>query len=183
MKKGRKITTFKMVFVGIMAAIIFVVTMFRFPLLGSKVHFANAMCLLSGLFFGPFYGGLASGIGSALNDALVGGYDLIQSLITFVMKFAMAWICAKIAFESESRIRIIISCIVGAFSYVILYMGKTFIYQRFVYGFPPETVWATMLAKLPASLINAVFALIVAPILFYMIRPALSKAGILKKMK
>lgn len=183
MKKSSKFTTYKIVFVGIMAAIVYVVTIFRFPLLGSKVHFANAMCLLSGLLFGPLYGGLAAGLGSALNDALYGGYDVIQALFTFVMKFAMAWVCAKIAFGKESRVRIAVGCIVGAFSYVVLYMGKTFIYQRFVYGFPPETVWATMLAKLPASVINAVFALVVAPVLFAALRPALKRAGILEKLK
>ena len=183
MKRSGKFTTYKMVFVGIMAAIIYVVTMFRFPLLGSKVHFANAMCLLSGLLFGPLYGGLAAGLGSALNDALYGGYDVIQSLITFVMKFAMAWVCAKIAFGKESRRRIVIGSIAGAFSYVALYMGKTFMYQRFVYGFPPDAVWATMLAKLPASVINAVFALIVTPILYAALRPTLAKAGILDKLK
>ena len=183
MKKSNKFTTYKMVFVGIMAAIVYVVTIFRFPLLGSKVHFANAMCLLSGLLFGPLYGGLAAGLGSGLNDALYGGYDVIQALITFVMKFAMAWVCAKIAFNRESRIRTVIGCIAGAFSYVVLYMGKTFLYQRFVYGFPPETVWATMLAKLPASVINAVFALVVAPILYAALRPTLKRAGILEKLK
>ena len=46
-----------------------------------------------------------------------------------------------------------------------------------------ETVWATMAGKLPASLINAVFALVVAPILYGALRPALQKAGLLEKMR
>ena len=183
MKRSGKFTTYKVVFVGIMAAIIYVVTMFRFPLFGSKVHFANAMCLLSGLLFGPLFGGLAAGLGSALNDALYGGYDVIQSLLTFVMKFFMAWSCAKIAFGSDSRRRIVIGGIVGALGYVALYMGKTFVYQRFVYGYPPDAVWATMLLKLPASLINAAFALVVAPVLYAALRPTLARAGILDKLK
>ena len=68
-------------FVGVMAAIIYVVTLFRFPLLGSKVHFANAVCLLSGMLLGPWWGGAAAGLGSALYDAFGGGYDLINVLI------------------------------------------------------------------------------------------------------
>ena len=39
----------RIVFTGVMAAIVCVVTIFRIPLGQSKVHFANSMCLLSGL--------------------------------------------------------------------------------------------------------------------------------------
>ena len=42
-------------------------------------------------------------------------------------------------------------------------MLKTFIYQRFIYGFPVDAVGVTMLSKLPASLLNAVAAMIAAP--------------------
>ena len=69
MEKKSRFSTYKIVFVGIMASVVYVVTIFRFPLFGSKVHFANAMCLLSGLLFGPLYGGLAAGLGSGLYDA------------------------------------------------------------------------------------------------------------------
>ena len=41
MRKNR-LNAYVLAFIGVMAAIIYVVTMFRFPLLGSKVHFANA---------------------------------------------------------------------------------------------------------------------------------------------
>ena len=60
--KERKFSTYQIVFVAVMAALVCVVTFFRFPLLGSKVHFANAMCLLSGMLFGPMLGGLAAGL-------------------------------------------------------------------------------------------------------------------------
>ena len=48
MKKS-EIQLTRIVFGAVMAALVFVVTLFRFPLLGSKVHFANAVCLLCGL--------------------------------------------------------------------------------------------------------------------------------------
>ena len=98
----RQFSTFKVVFVGMMAAVVCVVTLFRIPLLGSKVHFANAMCLLSGLLFGPLYGGLAAGFGSALYDMLLGGYPIDEVLVTFVSKFIMAWLCAKIAYAGHA---------------------------------------------------------------------------------
>lgn len=184
---NRKLTLSKIVYIGVMAALVCVVTFFRFPLLGSKVHFANAMCLLSGLLMGPVAGGLAAGIGSALYDSLFGGYDFIQCAITFVSKFLMAWVCAKIAFaghkEAKNHSWNIAACVIGALSYVALYMLKTFVYQAFVYGYPMDAVWATMLSKLPASLINAVAAMIAAPILYTALRPALERAGQLQKMR
>ena len=175
----KKFSIQKIIYIGVMAAIVCVITFFRFPLLGSKVHFANAMCLLSGLLLGGVPGGIAAGLGSFLYDALFGGYDLIQCLITFVSKFAMAYVCAKIANVKIDRAakhaRIVVASVIGALSYVALYMLKTFIYQKFVYGFPMDAVGATMLSKLPASLINAVVAMIAAPIFYGAVRPALKQ--------
>lgn len=177
----------RIVFIAMLAAVVCVVTLYRFPLLGSKVHLANAMCLLSGLLMGPFAGGLAAGLGSALYDTMLGGYGMVDALITFVTKFAMAWICAKIAFAADSEAKNshwnVAACVIGALSYVAMYMGKTFIFQKFVYGFPAETVWATMLSKLPASLINALAAMVAAPILYAALRGALERGGLLRKMR
>ena len=186
MKSKQHISIYNIAFAGVMAAIIYVLTMFRFPLFGSKVHFANAMCLLAGLLFGPLGGGLAAGIGSALYDLLVGGYGVVEALITLVMKFLMAFICAKAAGADGQTVkhgRIVAGCVTGALSYVALYMLKTFVFQRFVYGYPADAVWVTMLSKLPASLINAVFAMIVAPVLYEAVRPALAKTGMLAKLQ
>ena len=183
MNRSYQKKTYHIVFIAMMAAIVYVVTLLRFPLLGTKVHFANAMCLLAGLLLGPLSGGLAAGLGSAVYDATAGGYDLIQCLITFASKFAMAVLCAVLAGSGERRTgwRVTAACIAGALSYVVLYMLKTFVYQAFVYGFPMDAVWATMLSKLPGSLINAVAAAVAAPIFYGVLRPALEKAGIWEK--
>ena len=178
----KKDSVYKLVFTALMAALVCVATFLRFPFLGSKVHLGNTLCLLAGLLLGGPAGGLAAGLGSALND-LVSGYPIDELLVTFVSKFLMALICAAIAGKGANRARLVLGCAVGAFSYVALYMLKTFVYRRFVYGYPMETVWATMASKLPASLINAVFALVVAPILYGALRPALQKAGLLEKMR
>ena len=47
--KKKQVNAYQLAFVGVMAAMVYVVTLFRFPLLGSKVHFANAVCLLAGM--------------------------------------------------------------------------------------------------------------------------------------
>lgn len=178
MKTKKLFTTQFIIQTGVMAAVVCVVTFFRFPILGSKVHFANSMCLLAGLLFGPVSGGLAAGLGSFLYDALFGGYDIIQCLITFVSKFIMAWLCAKIAYSgghAENRVKVIIASVIGALSYVVLYMLKTYIYQDFIYGLSLPATGAVMLAKLPASLINAVAAMIATPIVFFLLAPAMKK--------
>ena len=167
-----------------MAALVCAVTLVRIPFLGSKVHFANAFCLLAGMLLGPVPGGLAAGIGSALYDAFT-GYDAAGILITFVSKFAMAWVCGKLMpAREDTRLnvhRTVLSCIVGALSYVFLYMLKTYIYQRFVYGYPLEAVGVTMWSKFIPSLINALFAVIAAPLLYHALKPALRALGVEKK--
>ena len=184
---SKKLTLQKIVFMAILAALVFVVTFFRFPLLGSKVHFANAICLVSGLLLGPVGGGVAAGLGSMLYDVFFYPSDLISYAVTFLTKFAMAWVCGKIAFTADRDARShgwnVAACVVGAWTYVALYMLKTYVYQRFIYAVPMDTVWATVLAKLPASAINAVAAMVAAPILYTALRPALDKAHLLGKMR
>ena len=183
----QKWTTQTMVYAAVLAALVCAVTFFRFPLFGSKIHFANAMCLLSGLLMGPLAGGLAAGLGSTLYDALFGGYDLLNCAVTFVTKFLMAWLCAKIAFSggkrAESHSRNLAACVAGALSYVVLYMLKTLVSQLFVYGYPIGTAVVTMGSKLPASLLNAAAAMIAAPVLFTALSPALRRTGQLEKMR
>lgn len=179
--------TYKIVFTGVMAAMVFVITYLRVPFLGSKLSFGNVFCLLSGLLFGPTCGSLAAGLGSGIYD-LVGGYDFIQALITFVSKGAMAWVCAKISqtYKNEPRENnglIAAGSVIGAFTYVILYMLKTFVYQHFVYGLTLSGTWAAMLSKLPASAINGVAAFILAPIIYKAVAPAIRLLGGLDKIR
>ena len=177
---------FDLVFAGVLAAMVYVVTLFRFPLLGSKVHFANAVCLLGGMLLGPVTGGFAAGIGSALYDAFA-GYDFINVLITLVSKFAMAWVCGVMMdrlSKGNHRIdRTLLASVAGALTYVALYMLKTYIYNRFVYGYPLDAVGVTMMSKLIPSLINAGAAVIAAPIFYHAVLPALKAGGLMKELQ
>ena len=189
----KKMNAYTLAFIGVMAAIVYVVTMFRFPLLGSKVHFANAMCLLAGLLLGPVTGGLSAGLGSALYDLLFGGYDFLTAAITFISKFAMAWVTAVLfgAWRkkhddpalTETILPLVLSCVAGALTYVALYMLKTWIFKMYVEPVPAETLPAVMVGKLVPSLINAAFAIVVAPIFYHAVRPALKSAGILRQLE
>ena len=77
----------------------------------------------------------------------------------------------------------ILASVCGALTYVVLYMLKTFIYQRFVYGYPMDAVGATMVAKLVPSLINAAVAVVAAPVFYHALRPALRSAGVWEKLR
>ena len=183
----------RIVFAGVMAAIICVITTFRIPLGQSKVHFANSMCLLSGLLLGPVWGGTAAGLGSAIYDVLLGGYSFFDALITFVSKFAMAWVTGilyqKCVLKKEEKswkenlLPLIISCVLGALTYVALYMLKTWLFKLYVEPVPVDTIPGIMVAKLIPSLINAAFAVVTAPIFFHAVRPALKAGGILKQLE
>ena len=186
MKTNKKLNS--IVFGAVMAAIICVITLFRIPLGQSKVHFANAMCLLAGLLLGPVTGGLSAGLGSALYDVLFGGYDFLNAAITFVSKFAMAWVTA-VLFRSmvrkhenpglkETALPLVISCIAGALTYVALDMLKTWIFKMYVEPVPADTIPTVMVAKLIPSLINAAFAIVVAPIFYHAVLPALKSIGV-----
>ena len=183
----------RIVFTGVMAAIICVITTFRIPLGQSKVHFANSMCLLSGLLLGPVWGGTAAGLGSAIYDVLLGGYSFFDALITFVSKFAMAWVTG-ILYRTwvlkkeekswkENLFPLVVSCVLGALTYVALYMLKTWLFKLYVEPVPVDTIPGIMVAKLIPSLINAAFAVVTAPIFYHAVRPALKAGGILKQLE
>lgn len=183
----------KIVFTSMMAAIICVITIFRIPLGQSKVHFANSMCLLAGLLLGPVWGGTAAGLGSAIYDVLLGGYGFTDALITFVSKFAMAWVTG-ILYRTwvvkkgkkdwkENLLPLTISCILGALTYVALYMLKTWLFKMYVEPVPVETIPTVMVSKLIPSLINAAFAIVTAPIFYHAVIPALKAGGILRTLE
>ena len=190
MKSDSKIPIHSLVFTALMAAIVFAMTMLYVPLGGSRVHFGNAASLLAGLLLGPWYGGAASGIGAFLFD-LIHGYGILEALVTLVSKFLMAMAAGLIAhvwreegnvLNQKSQVRMVLGCIIGAITYMALYMLKTYIKQRFIASTPLNGTLAVMVSKLPATAINNAFAAVVAPLLYTALRPALNATGILKKI-
>ena len=180
--------TFRICFIGLMAAIVFVVNYLRIPFMGTQLHMTNALCALSGLLFGPVGGFWAAGIGSGLYD-IVAGWGA-ECIITFINKGAIALIAGLIACRAAKKdamsgadhALVIAGGALGALTYVALYMGKTFVFGQLVDGLTREAVIASMLSKLPGSLMNAAFAAIVAPMLFAALKPALKHAGLLERM-
>lgn len=190
MNSKRKFSTLKLAIIGLMAAMVFIATNFRIeiptPLGKTMLHLGNVMCILSGLLFGSMTGGLASGFGSAMFD-LFDPTFAPEAWITFIMKFTMGYLAGYISHmngrNGEDKKLNTIAAIVGAISYVILYVCKTFIMNYLIIGNQLEAVIAVTITKGTVSLTNSVIAIIASLALSLAIRPALKAAGIFRKLE
>lgn len=177
----KKMTVRDITRIGIMAAAVYVASAFlQIPIptaIGStRLHMGNVMCLLSGMILGAVPGGLAAGTGSMFFDLTNPAY-ITSAPFTFAFKFLMAWLCGKIITKCRAglKIRFIGGAAAGAFLYVLLYISKTFIEDRFVLGLPVEAVMLTVVQKSAVSSANAVIAVIVAVPLGLALRPVAAK--------
>ena len=98
----------------------------------------------------------------------------------------MGYVCAKIACAADKEAKNhgwnVVACVTGALTYVALYMLKTYIFGMYVDGLGMEATLVKMGTKITGSLLNALFASVVGPVLFFALKPALDHAGLLGKM-
>lgn len=184
--RSRQSSIYRIAYVGVMAAVVCVSNFISIPTAVSRLHVANAVCLLAGMLLGGVQGGLAAGLGSAAYDLVYPQYAA-EAWITFINKGAMALICGLIVYgltrnkKDAKTIRLYTGALCGAALYIALYMLKTYIQKRYVAGMPTETLAPIMLEKLGTSAINGLFAVIVAPLLYRALHPALEKAGLYRQ--
>ena len=188
-KKKPLFGLYDIVMVGVMAAIVFVLTYFvkiQIPTPTGPVMFktANIFILLSGLLLGGVRGGLAAGIGSMIYDLLDPAY-VTESWVTFIRFFLIAFICGVIAYarksNGENKVQNIIAAAVGAFSSVALYAVQCVV-KLMITGSSFSAAFFASLPKLSVSAINAVIALVFAVILVFPLRAALKRAGVYQKL-
>ena len=188
MKKSR-FTLYRIIVIGLMAAIVFVCTMFLgiripTPTGTTQLKTANAICLLTGLLFGGWTGGFAAGIGSALFDLTYPEYAA-GAWLTFLFFFAMGAVCGAIAHSGKSRGlhkgKNWVATLCGAGAYWLLYIGKSILLLMLSGSAWQAAVIATA-PKMLASGINAVFAVVVANLLASLLRPKLEKAGVYESL-
>lgn len=180
---NKKFTVKDLAMIGVMAALVFVGNNLQLPKIPTplgptRIHLGNVMCILGGLIFGPVSGGFAAGIGGAIFDLMDPNYAR-EFWITFIMKFAMAYVAGLILSKGDkTKFKVIVAAVIGSLSYVVLYLGKTFIFEYLIIKNPWQTVAGVLITKGTTSLINALLAMVVSVILYYMIVPALRKARI-----
>lgn len=167
--------------IGVLAALVFAASWIQIniptPVDNTRLHLGNVMCLLSGLILGAVPGGFAAGIGSMFFD-LTNPLYTKDALFTFAFKFCLAFVCGKIAwsngFQGINTKRNIAAAIFGMVSYIILYLGKTYVEQFYFNRLELETVLITVAQKGIVSSANAIIAIIIAVPLAVAIREALA---------
>ncbi len=179
-----RITTKKIVLTALLAALVVVGSALRITLPidfagTTSFHLGNIMCALSGLLLGPWFGGLAAGIGSAIYDMTNPAY-ISEAWITFLFKGIYGLMAGLVAWgvprEKEGYVTDLLATLAGALSYAVLYLGKSYFYNGLlIHGLEPGAALATVGLKVPATVFNAVVALIFAPILSRAIGKALEK--------
>ena len=188
--KNSRFTLYRIVIIGLMAAMVFVCTMFLgiripTPTGTTQLKTANAICLLTGLLFGGWTGGLAAGIGSALFDLTYPEWPA-GAWLSFIFFLAMGAICGGIAHAGgaagKNKARNWVAAICGAVGYWLLYIGKSIV----VLCLGGSVFSAAFIATVPKMLtggINAVFAIVVSNLLAALLRPKLESAGIYEALK
>ncbi len=184
----QKFSTRKLAYLGLLTALVFASNYARIILpvsIGGTTAFtlANIVCALSGLILGPI-GGLASGLGSALYD-LTNPVYAAESWITFLTKGALGLVAgiaaAKLLKKGETSYpKYVISTVLGALTYYILYFFKTFLISGLFAeeGASAALGFAAIAGKIPASVFNAVVAIVVAPPLAIALVKALKKSNL-----
>ena len=179
---------YAVVFVGLMAAMIFVATYFLgftipTPAGPTMIKTANILCLLGGMLFGGLYGGLAAGIGSMLFDLLNPLY-VAYAPFTLVFFFLMAFVCGLISNSGGAKgvsfKRNIVAGVCGAVTYYVLNIGRSIVTLMLAGSAFGPAVAANGI-KFITSGINAVIAVIFAVILAPILKKALIRANILAK--
>lgn len=187
MNKNRFFTVHNMALIGILAAMVFVLTKFvsipiPSPMGKTAISCGNAMSILGALLFGPWVGALAAGIGNALVD-LTDPAWAPEFWITFINKFLMAFAAGMLMHGvklGSEKFRVWLAGLGGAVTYCLLYVAKNILSGHFIKGFTWEvTVAETLAVKLPVTLVNAVIATVCAALLYLVMKPTLHRAHLL----
>lgn len=171
--------------VGLMASLIFVATSYiHIPIPSptgmTMIKSGNILCLLAGLTLGKVHGGLAAGLGSMLFD-LTNPLYISSAPVTFVNFFLMAFVAGFIFEKTQGKFRLAlpVSCVVGAFFYVLLYFSKS-VLGTCMMGSALVPALIANATKLVTSSFNATIASIFATVLYPTFVMILQKSRVLR---
>ena len=149
------------------------------------IHPGDGFVILSGVFLGPLWGGLAAGFGSMLSDLIAGYITYVPA--TFIIKALVAVIASgltallqKFMQNKKNVVPVITGGVVGEIFMVIAY----FVFETFLAvftatgGFTASSFNAALAASaagIPANIIQGVFGVIIAAMLYPILRPLVNK--------
>ena len=189
MNEKKKISIYDVVAVAIMAAVVFVVTMFLSiriptPTGTTMIKLANAFILMAGILLGGWRGGLAAGLGSMFFDLMTPEY-VPEAWITFIRFFLMAYICGVIAHaggaQGRSNGRNIVASIIAALFSSVFYAAKNIIVLMLA-GSALGPAFVANIPKLVTSLPNVVIAVVVTAVLTPILRRALASTNFYRQI-
>ncbi len=152
----------------------------------TAFHFGNVFCVLAALLLGGYWGGLAGAVGMTIAD-LTTSY-VTSAPKTFLLKLCIGLIVGLVAHRifkldrDHSRKYVmgvtVLSCFCGMLFNVIADPLVGYFYKMYLLGLPQDL--ASTLAKWSSltTSVNAVIAVIVASLLYLVLRPALKKADL-----
>lgn len=179
---------------ALLAALCYVVFQFfqiKIPMPGgdaTSFHAGNAFCVLAALLLGGGYGGLAGAVGMGIGDLLDPVY-VVSFPKTFLLKFCIGLITGlvahKIAHISEHHETkyilkwSLLASSAGMLFNVVFDPLVGYFYKQYILGQPQEM--ASVLAKWSGltTSVNAVISVFLSVTLYQLLRPALSRQGML----
>ncbi|CAM3038867.1 ECF transporter S component [Filibacter tadaridae] len=151
--------TFDLVITSILAALIFISTVFiniKLPIgQGGLIHLGTAMLFITAILFGPKKGALAGAIGMGLFDIL-GGW-LIWAPTTIISRALQGLIVGKIAWSKGHKGDSIGLNILGAVASMPVMIAVYYIGQAIMFK-----SWIVPIASIPGDIIQNVVGLLVA---------------------
>lgn len=193
MENKTKLTTRKLVFSALMAALCYIgFSYFRIDIpVGTEktaFHLGNVFCVLAALLVGGFWGGMSGAVGMTIAD-LTTGY-VTSAPKTFFLKLCIGLVAGFVAHKvfhinkEEGRkaplpVATVLSCVAGMAFNVVADPVVGYFYKTYLLGVPQEaaTIWAKMGAV--TTLVNAIVAVIVASVFYLALRPALKRSNLL----
>lgn len=190
MRNSAKFTTYDIIVVGVMAAVIFAATAFLkigpipTPSGPTQLKMANALCLLGAILFGGLRGGLAAGIGSMFYDLSDPAF-VSSAPFTLVFFFIMAYLCGVVSHSGQSNgksnLRNLLGAVTGSVTYFLLFIAKS-ILTLMLAGSDFTAAFVGTSVKFLTSAINMPFSIVVAVLLAPVCRKALTRAGFERKL-
>ena len=193
----KKVDVTRLAQAGLLAALCYIgfaFLKFDIPVPGSlektAVHFGNVFCVLAALLLGGYWGGLAGAVGMTIAD-LTTAY-VTSAPKTFLLKLCIGLIVGLVAHkifhlskEHSAKyvtgVTILASACGMAFNIVADPLVGYF-YKTYLLGVPQDISKALAKIATGVTAFNAVWAVVLATVLYLALRPALKKAGLFHEM-
>lgn len=187
--------TYKIVLVGLFAALSYVVFTFlqiKIPIGtdATSIHLGNAVVVIAALMIGGPLGGIAGAIGMTIGDLFDPVY-VVYAPKTFILKLCIGLITGLVAHKighistetDEKKIRkfVLLAAIAGLLFNVIFDPLVGYFYKLLILGKPAAEL--TLAWNVLSTSINAVTSTIVSVIVYLPLRHALKKTGYLPTIK